>query len=213
LSGWIIVIGYQGRIVVGKEATISKEEREAQTELLYAKIGKIVVLAEHLNFALAQCSHKVLEVKGLPQNYALAVLVGQTIENMRRTWESLMKVHYTADAEAIGMIDHIANRLDDIIRRCNDTVHRLWLIGWGNEETISYEAAGSIKWTRDIAKGSQGGVKHTARDTRDFEEIISEMQKLTALVWRFSGCVVMPIFDANAGKPVPASLPASRLGN
>ena len=45
-------------------------------------------------------------------------------------------------------------------------------------------------------------MKYTDRDTRDFEEIISEMQKLTALVWRFSGCVVMPIFDANTGKPV-----------
>ena len=69
---------------MGKEPMVSKEEREAQTELLYAKIGKIVVLAEHLNFALAQCSHKVLEVKGLPQNYAQNVLVGQTIEHMRR---------------------------------------------------------------------------------------------------------------------------------
>jgi len=185
---------------VGKEPTGSKEEREAQTELLYAKIGKIVVLAEHLNFALTQCSLEVLEVKG-PQNYAQTVLIGQTIENMRRTWESLMRVHYIADTEAIGMIDHISDRLDKIIRRRNDTIHHLWLIGRGNEETISYEVAGSIKWTRDIGKGSQGGVKCTDRDTRDLEEIISEMQKLAALVWRFSGCVAIPIFDPNTGKP------------
>ena len=187
---------------MGKEPMVSKEEREAQTDRLYAKIGEIVVLAEHLNFALAQCSHKTLEVKGLPLNYAQAVLVGQTTENVRRTWESLMKVHYAADVEAIGMIDHIANRLDNIIRRRNDTVHRLWFIERGNEETISYEVAGSIKWTPDIGKAGQGRVKYADRDTRDFDEIISEMQKLTALVRRFSGCVVMPIFDANTGKPV-----------
>ena len=86
-----------------------------------------------------------------------------------------MKVHHTGDAGAIGMIDHISNRLDNIIRRRNDTVHRLWFIGWGNEEMESYEVAGSIKGTRNIGKKGQGGVKYTDKDTRDFEEIISEI--------------------------------------
>ena len=140
-------------------------------------------------------------MKGLPQDYAQTVLVGQNLENMRRTWESLMKVHYTGDAGAIGMIDHTSNRLDNIIRCRNDTVHRLWFIGWGNEETESYEVAGSIKGTRNIGKKGQGGVKYTDKDTRDFEEIINEIQKLTALVSRFRGCVLMPIFDPNTGKP------------
>jgi hypothetical protein len=120
---------------------------------------------------------------------------------MRRTWESLMKVHYTGDAEAIGMIDHISNRLDDIIRRRNDTVHRLWFIGYGDEETKSYEVAGSIKGTPDIGKKGRGGVKCTDKDTRDFEEVISEMQKLTALVSRFMVCVVMPLSHIPASPP------------
>jgi hypothetical protein len=184
-----------------KEPKVTKEEREAQTERLYAKVGKIAVRGEHLNFALFQCSSQVLEAKGLPQNYAETVLVGQNLEKMRRTWESLMKVHFTGDADAIGMIDHISNRLDNIIRRRNDTVHRLWFIGWGNEETGSYEVAGSIKGTRDIGKKGQGGVKYSNKDTKDFEEIVQEMQKLTALAYRFMGCVVMPLMDPNKGKP------------
>jgi hypothetical protein len=194
--------GYSLRgAVMSKEPTVSKEKREAQTERLYAKVGKIAVLGEHLNFAMFECSHKVLEVRGLPQNYAQTVLVGQNLEKMRRTWESLMKVHYAGDTETIGMIDHLSNRLDNIIGRRNDTVHRLWFIGWGNEETESYEVAGSIKGTRDIGKKGQGGVKYTDKDTKDFEEIIEEMQKLTSLVARFRGCVVMPVFNPNAGKP------------
>jgi hypothetical protein len=122
---------------VGKEPKVSKEEREAQTGKLYAKVGKIAVLGEHLNFAMFQCCGQVLEVRGVPQNYAQTVLTGQNFENMRRTWESLMKVFYAGDPEAMGMIDHLSNRLDNIIRRRNDTVHRLWFIGWGNEETRS----------------------------------------------------------------------------
>ena len=61
-------------------------------------------------------------------------------------------------------------------------VHRLWYIGYGNEEAKSCEVAGSIKGAPDIGKKGRGGVKYTDKDTRDFEEVISEMQKLTALV-------------------------------
>jgi hypothetical protein len=45
-------------------------------------------------------------------------------------------------------------------------------------------------------------VKWSDKDTKDFEEIINEMQKLTSLVNRFQGCVVMPVFRPKAGKPV-----------
>ena len=44
-------------------------------------------------------------------------------------------------------------------------------------------------------------MKYTDKDTSDFEEVISEMQKLTALVSRFMVCVVMPILDPDTGKP------------
>ena len=115
--------------------------------------------------------------------------------------ENLQTERLYGDAHAIDMIDHISNRLDNIIRCRNDTVHRLWFIGYGIEETKSYEVAGSIKGSPDIGKRGRGGVKYTDKDTRDFEEVIGEMQKLTALVSRFMVCVVMPIFDTNTGKP------------
>lgn len=189
---------------MSKEPKVSKEEYKAQTEKLYAKVGKIVVLSEHLNTAMSRCSSQVLEVQGLPQNYAQTVLIGQNLENMRRTWESLMKVYYTGDPNAIDMINHLSTRLDNIIQRRNDTVHRLWYIGWGNEQTESYETATSTKGKRDIGKKGGGGIKYTKKDTKDFEDIIDEMQKLTSLVMRFMGCVVMIVFhpDGSKGKPV-----------
>jgi hypothetical protein len=188
---------------VGKEPKVSKEEREAQTEKLYAKVGKIAVLGEHLNSAMFQCCCQVLRVRGLPQNYAQTALIGQNSENMRRTWESLMKVFYAGDPKAIGMIDHLSNRVDNVTQRRNNTVHRLWFIGWGNEETESYEAASGIKPVRDIEKKGVGGVKYTEKDSKDFEEINDELQKLTSLVMRFSACVAMILFhpDRSVGGP------------
>jgi len=186
---------------VEKTPRVSKEEREAQTEKLYAKVGKIAVLGEHLNHAMWQCCVQVLQVHGLPQNYAQTVLVGQNLENMRRTWESLMKVFYAGDTDAISMIDHLSNRLDNVIRRRNDTVHRLWFIGWGNEDTESYETASSLKAVRDIGKKGVGGVKFTDKDTEDFEQAIDELRKLSSLVMRFMACVAMRVFKSDGGKP------------
>ena len=80
-------------------------------------------------------------------------------------------------------------------------MHRLWFIGWGNEETESYEVARSIKGQRDIGKKGKGGVKYTDKDTKDFEEIIAEMQKLTSLVNRFQACVGATVFQIDI-KPV-----------
>jgi hypothetical protein len=189
---------------VDTQPKVSKEDHEAQTEKLYAKIGKIAVLGEHLNRAMFSCSLQILQTQGLPQDYAQTVLVGQNLENMRRTWEALMKEYYRGDADAVGMINHLSNRIDNVTRRRNDTVHRLWFIGWGNSQTESFETAASMKAVRDIGKQGQGGVKYTDRDTKDFEEIIDEMQNLTSLVMRFVACVVSIAFhpDGSRGKPV-----------
>jgi hypothetical protein len=97
---------------MSKKPKVSKEEYDAQTQRLYAKVGKIAVLSEHLNFAMLECGIQVLQVRGLPQNYAQTVLAGQTLEPMRRTWESLIKMYYAGDAAAIDMIDHLSNRVD-----------------------------------------------------------------------------------------------------
>ncbi len=180
---------------------VSKEEREAQIERLYAGIGKIAALGEHLNEAMNRCCCQVLEFKGLPQPYAQTVLIGQNLENMRRTWESLMKLHYTDDPDAVSMISHVSDKIDNVVRRRNDTVHRLWFIGWGNEQTETYEVADGMKAARDIGKKRQGGVRFTATDSKDFQEIIEEIERLTKLVRRFGLCVVMPGFKPGTGKP------------
>jgi hypothetical protein len=53
-------------------------------------------------------------------------------------------------------------------------------------ETENYNTAGSIKVVRN--KGL-GGVKFTNKDTKDFEEIIDELETLTSMVQRFRGCI------------------------
>jgi len=182
---------------------VGKEQREVETDKLYAKVGKITVLGEHLNAAMSDCCRQVLEVRGLHQTYAQTVLVGQNLENMRRTWESLLKLFYAGDADANGMIDHLSNRIDNVIQRRNGTVHRLWYIGWGNDETQSYAEATGISAGRNIGKKGTGGVKYTNKDTKDFEQIIDEMEKLSSLVRRFSGCVIAIMFrpDGSFGQP------------
>jgi hypothetical protein len=190
---------------MSKKPKVSKEEYDAQTQRLYAKVGKIAVLSEHLNFAMLECCREVLHVRGLPQNYAQTVLAGQNLGPMRRTWESLIRMFYAGDADAIDMIDHLSNRVEKVTERRNDTIHRVWFIGWGNVETENYNTAPNIKAARNIGKkGSLGGVKFTNKDTKDFEKIIDELEKLTSIVQRFRGCIAMVIFhpDGAVGRPI-----------
>jgi hypothetical protein len=188
--------------MVMAEPKVSREQWEAQTERLYARVGKIVVLSEHLKFAISLCCLQVLQVRGLPQGYAQTVLAGQNLEAMRRTWEALMKLSYVGDADAIGMISHLSDRLDNIIARRNDTVHRRWDIGWGNEQTESYEVATGTRTERNIGKKGRGGVKFTDKESRDFEEIIEEIRKVSSLVMRFGACIAHAMSGPDRGKPI-----------
>jgi hypothetical protein len=177
---------------VSNNPRISKAEYDEQTNSLYVKIGKIVVLSEHLNFAMYHCCCLIIEVKGLRQEYCQTVLVGMNLENMRRTWESLIKLYYSGDVDATGMINHVSARLDNIIRRRNETVHARWNIGWGNEQTENFETATSLKGKRSIGGKGFGGIKYTVTDSKYFDDIVSEIDKLHSILWRFSFCIHWP---------------------
>jgi hypothetical protein len=82
---------------------------------------------------------------------------------------------------------------------------RLVTAGFGEFQPIDPgKTDASIKAVRDIGKKGVGGVKYTDKDTKDFEEIIDELQKLTSLVMKFNACVVSIVFhpDGSVGKPV-----------
>jgi hypothetical protein len=138
---------------------------------------------------MCRCCSSILEANNLPQEYAQTILMGINLENMRRTWESLIKLYYSGDADAFVMINELSARLNNIIQRRNGTVHACWSIGWGNDQTESFEIATSLKGQRNIGKRGHGGIKYTLADTKDFDDIIDEIQKLTSLVWRFTACI------------------------
>jgi hypothetical protein len=164
-------------------------DAERQIESLYASIGRIAVHAEHLSHAMNECCSGLLRGQG-DNEFVQTALAGHNIESMRRVWVSMMKLAYREDAETSEMIDHMARRIDNITQRRNDTIHRLWFIGYGEAGQTSFEVADSMKVTRDIRDRGAGGIRVTKRDSQDFEEIISEIIHLTKLVWRFTLCVL-----------------------
>jgi hypothetical protein len=160
---------------MAKTPKVSNEDYEKQTSKLYADLGRIAVHSEHLNNAMHLACMSVLTQKGLPSEYATTVLAGMNLENSRRLWVSLMKLAYRGNTDANEMLKHLSTRIDNVTRRRNDNIHRVWYIGWGNEETPSYEVADSVILRRDVSDKGQGGVKVSSRDTKDFVEIIDEL--------------------------------------
>jgi hypothetical protein len=180
---------------------VSDKEREAQhTHRLYTQIGQIAVLGEHLNSEMHDCCRTILEAHGLNPEFSPTVLVGQNLENMRRTWEMLMKQHYEADGDVIKMIDHISKRINNVIQRRNNAVHQLWFVGWG-KDTKPDEGAIGLKMTRSIGTHGKGGVISTRSDTRTFQETIGEIDALSFLIERFTHCIGLDISITNKGKP------------
>ena len=128
---------------MSKVPKVSTEEFEKQTTQLYADIGRIVVNAEHLNLAMTWCCSVILEIQGVDQKYCNTIFAGMNIENMRRMWTAMMKLHYRDDARDIKMIDHLDNRIDNVNSRRNKVIHKIWWIGWGNKESVQHLCDGT----------------------------------------------------------------------
>ena len=176
---------------MGKEPIVSREEYQAQTERLYAKIGRVTVEAEHLSYEMFNCSVMILETRGLDQPFAQTALSGHNLESMRRLWESLTKQVYQGDDFAQDLITKLSKWIDTVNQQRNKVVHSLWYIGWGNESTVSYEDALSRQVKRATGKGEQGGLKYSSlkKDAEGFQEIIDALLELTGLVRRLNGCI------------------------
>ena len=176
---------------------VSPREREVQIASLYEKIGRIAVQAEHLNNSMNMCCLLYLERKGLPQTYGNTVLAGRNLEPMRRMWTALMKEEYSGNSAANKIIEDLSTRIDNANRHRNEIIHRIWFIGWGNEQTETFEKAASMKFKLD---NRGGGVKISERDTSDFETVIEELRLLTEMVRRVMGCCVIQGRQTGHGK-------------
>ena len=174
---------------MSKKPPVFGEKYHKETGELYADIGRIAVNAEHLNDAMNYTCSVLLHKKGLPTEYVATVLAGANLESMRRIWISLMKLFYRVDTGANEIIEQLSHRIDNITQRRNDTIHRVWFIGQGDEDTVSFAIAQSEKIGRDIRPKGRGGVRVSSRDTRDFKEIIREMQLLQNLVNTVTVCI------------------------
>jgi hypothetical protein len=155
------------------------------------------VLSEHLNHAMAQTC--VLLLKGRNDKHELAdtALAGHNLESMRRVWVAMVKLAFRGDIVTTDMIDHLSERIDKATQRRNDTIHRLWYIGYGPDDATSFEVAEGMKYLRDSRQRGSGGVRVSKRDSQDFSELIEEIDSLTRMIWSFCLCVAFNVAPAD----------------
>lgn len=170
--------------------TLLKGPQAEQRDALYAQLGRIVVESEHLNSAMGIICYEILVAKGLPDEYAEMLLAGMKLENTRRLWVPLTKLFYDGNKRALEVIDHFSTRIDNVTKRRNDVVHRVWIVS-SAESTTSYAAAHGYKRLRELpSKKNRGGYRILKRDARDFQEIFRELRALVTCLHIFMGCVI-----------------------
>jgi hypothetical protein len=72
-----------------------------------------------------------------------------------------------------------------------------WFIGWGSEDTERFDIASGMKSVRDK---ETGGAKFISMETTDFAETAVELEAVSSLIERLSGCVLLMSLPGDVGK-------------
>lgn len=126
-----------------------------QIEDLYASVGRITVLTEHLNHAMVDACSLLLKGRDGNDEFVKTALAGQKLENARRTWEAMLKLAFRDDEATTKIIDHLSARVDNVNKRRNDTIHRVWYIGLRDPQTNSFKIAEGKKYEKVCCPASK----------------------------------------------------------
>src|SRR5688572_14581111 len=112
-----------------------REKYEAQTQALYAAIGRFAVKFEHVCHAMHWCITTLLRAHGLNhQGLENALLSGLTAEPTLTIFRSAIneaRRETMSDADK-KILKNICSRIKDLIETRNDIVHRTWFVGWAS---------------------------------------------------------------------------------
>lgn len=166
-----------------------KAKLEAQTREIYEAIGRFCVEYENMVHALQLGTEIMLQLKGLSeQKLVKAVTADLTAEPLRRMWHSTMLACVSTTDFDTKVLSNISSRANKLIALRNDTLHRLWFVGYANESMEDFSTAYTIKH-----KNSARGVEDRSRD-QTAEELRASTQlviEVTVLIHRVNGSAVL----------------------
>lgn len=160
-----------------------------QTREIHEAIGRFCVVYEHMVFAHQLGVEIMLQMKGLGDSkLPKAVTADLTAEPLRKMWHSVMLVCLDPTPFGRKVLSNVSKQAQKMIEVRNDTLHRVWFVGFGNEHTEDYSAAFTMKH-RHSAKGVED--RSREQGAEELSAAIARMVEVTALINRVNGCAFL----------------------
>ena len=163
----------------------------AQTEELYAAIGRFTVKFEHVCQAMQTVVAQLLQLNGLQHaGLANAVLSGLTADPMLAIFRaSIVEVRKDAlDAEEAKILKNVVTRIRKLIETRNDIIHRTWFVGWAAPTDEEFSSVTGWKF-KNTGSGAEFRPLQFTKD--DFNNRSMEADELTLIVNRMMGCLLL----------------------
>jgi len=167
------------------------EKYLAQTEELYAAIGRFAVKFEHVVHRMHACVASLLIASGLKNDaLANAVLAGLTADPMLTIFRAVVFEYRgdSLDAPDRKILDNVVTRVRKLIESRNDVIHRTWFVGWAAEFDTDFGEVMGWKF-KNSGKGVEFRPLHFTR--ADFDTLSVRADELSAAVGRIDGCLLM----------------------
>lgn len=167
-----------------------KALHQAQTDGLYAAIGRFAVKFEQLVHAMQTGILILLQSDGLrSQALGNAVLAGLTADPIKRMFRSVVAeiLKGSPDSPDQKILNSIMKRVQALIEERNDVIHRVWFIGWASADQTDFSSASSFKH-----KNTKDGPRFSPREAtaQDFDLLSSRAEELMHLVNRVTGSLI-----------------------
>jgi hypothetical protein len=162
-----------------------QEKYRAQTEALYAAIGKFAVKFEQMVFLMQSTVITILQLHGLKnQLLATALLADLTADPIRKIFGSVLIEARENDAADKRIVDNILKRVQSLIERRNDVLHRVWFVGWASADQTEFDRVASVRF-KNTKSGPE--FKQLKYSTEDFDRLSDEAEEIKGLIGRLDG--------------------------
>jgi len=162
-------------------------KRQAQSEALYAAIGRFAVKFEWVCEQMTECIIFALHSDGLrTQNLAWALLADLNANALLQSFRAVVGEVRKDHASDMRILDNVSKRVEGLIKQRNDVIHRTWFIGAASEQQGDFSEVDSWKF-----KKTGTGAKYKPRkgSVDEFNTLSNEADELANIIIRISGCL------------------------
>ncbi|MCM3903661.1 MAG: hypothetical protein ND866_18325 [Pyrinomonadaceae bacterium] len=165
-----------------------QEKYKAQTEELYAAIGRFAVKFEHVCHAMADTIFWCLHFDGLrKEGMANAVLAGLTADPLRKMFGAVLAEARENNEQDKKTIEGVLKRVQKLTESRNNVIHRTWFVGWASSQQEDFSSVSGWKF-ENTKKGSE--FRPLKYSVAEFNELSAEADELTNAIGRIKGCLI-----------------------